>query len=467
MSSNPHELEGVRRRERRPGFPWIRAAVFLLVCFAIALPFTPLPGKIKRGLKEILRDDPPPERTASQPEPAPPAPPPAPPETASPPGTLPPLVVPAGTDIRKLSSEIDLRVNFEPVDGGLASAVRGDDDSYTAEYTLRVTIPSAADSLEDLRQVNPLLGAILPGLEEMLPGAAVSQWFPVLYTNKSMRLRKKILNLDELLSRHNFYDCETMLTMTAGGSDRRVFLMQAEMDVVSDGSDGDRLPEMPEKIVNSTNYQPFTSYGWRKTGDVPNPMIAGWERRIATAREEMARAETTPQRRQWLQDRVKMLEGGIRDMKARSFLVAEYDPFIVIPVNVLKDRADPFAPNVGDYAVVIHGKRVFPVIVGDGGPTFKVGEGSLRLAKEINPKAGIYSRPVSDLTVTYLVFPRSAEKSWRQPDYAHWRSRCEELLGEIGGLGDGYVLHEWADLFPKKEESAEEAGEPAPPSGPE
>ena len=50
------------------------------------------------------------------------------------------------------------------------------------------------------------------------------------------------------------------------GSGRGVFLLQAEMDVVSDGSDGDRLPVMPEEIVTSTNYQPFTSYGWRKTG---------------------------------------------------------------------------------------------------------------------------------------------------------------------------------------------------------
>jgi hypothetical protein len=110
--------------------------------------------------------------------------------------------------------------------------------------------------------------------------------------------------------------------------------------------------------------------------------------------------------------------------------------------------------------VVVFGKKVYPAIVGDGGPDFKVGEASLRFARELNAQAGIYSRPVSDLTVTYLVFPRTADQPFRAPDYAHWRKRCEELLKEVGGLGGGAALHEWKDLFPKNEggEEAEESG---------
>ena len=73
-----------------------------------------------------------------------------------------------------------------------------------------------------------------------------------------------------------------MLELEHPGSKRKVFLMQGDMDVVSDGSDGDRLATMPEKIVNSPYYQPFTSYGWKKTGS-PVPAagrILSWSLKI-------------------------------------------------------------------------------------------------------------------------------------------------------------------------------------------
>jgi hypothetical protein len=212
---------------------------------------------------------------------------------------------------------------------------------------------------------------------------------------------------------------------------------------------------MPEDIVNSTHYQPFTSYGWPKKTKVPNPMLAGWVKRVTNADRELADPATTADRKVWLKERKQYLQRGIEDMKRRSWLVADYDPFIVIPINIVRDRDDPYAPNVGDYAVVIHDGKVYPALVGDAGPSFKVGEASLRMAREIDPRANPYRRPVSDLTVTYLVFPRSADDPRVAPDYTHWRKRCGELLKEIGGLGEGYTLHEWTDLFPKKEEEAE------------
>ena len=205
---------------------------------------------------------------------------------------------------------------------------------------------------------------------------------------------------------------------------------------------------MPAEIVESANYQPFTSYGWKKTGTTPNPMIAGWEKRIGNANEELALPATTSARKTWLKERISYLKRGIEDMKARSFLVAEYDPFIVMPVHIITATNDPYAPRVGDYAVVIHEKKLYPAIVGDGGPTFKAGEASLRMAKELNPRATPYNRPVSDLKVTYLVFPNSREEERTAPDYVKWRKRCEELLAEIGGIGEGYSLHTWANTFP-------------------
>ena len=76
-------------------------------------------------------------------------------------------------------------------------------------------------------------------------------------------------------------------------------------------------------------------------------------------------------------------------------------------------------------AVVVHGDKLYPAIVSDGGPTFKVGEASLRMAKQINPRASSYSRPESDLVVTYLVFPGSREETREPPDYEKWLIRCE------------------------------------------
>ncbi|RYD37343.1 MAG: hypothetical protein EOP85_17665, partial [Verrucomicrobiaceae bacterium] len=343
------------------------------------------------------------------------------------------------TDVRKLRSGIPFKTEVKIEKGGIASRERVDDASYTASYQLSLKVPAPAKTMAELQTTSPELAKILPGLPALMEKAEVSSWFNKLYENKVTRVRRDANTLNELLTKHNIYDCETILNLK-GKDGRRVFLMQAEMDVVSDGSDGDRLPQMPDEIVNSTHYQPFTSYGWPKKSSTPNPMVAGWERRIANAQKELAASGTTPARKTWLRDRIQYLRRGIDDLKGRSFLIAEYDPFIVIPVNLLTS-SDATAPKVGDYAVVIHEKNVYPAIVGDGGPTFKVGEASLRMAREINSKSSPYSRPVSDLKVTYLAFPGSRESSRTPPDYEKWRQRCHELLGDIGGLGEGYQLH--------------------------
>jgi hypothetical protein len=84
--------------------------------------------------------------------------------------------------------------------------------------------------------------------------------------------------------------------------------------------------------------------------------------------------------------------------------------------------------------------------VGDIGPNEKVGEASLRIARQINPLATPYNRPVSDLKVSYLVFPGTAETSFGPPDLEKIRRRCEKLLQEIGGAS--VPLHHWEDLIP-------------------
>ncbi len=351
------------------------------------------------------------------------------------------------TDVRKLRSGIPFKTEVKVEKGGMASRERIDDKSYTASYQLSMRVPTPVKTLAELEVSTPELSKILPGIPPLVEKAAVSAWFGKLYDDKTTRVRRDANLLNELLTKHNLYDCETILQLQSAGG-RKVFFMQAEMDVVSDGSDGDRLPTMPDEIVDSPNYQPFTSYGWPKKTTVANPMVAGWEKRLSSAQTELALPATTAARKSWLRDRIQFLKRGIDDLKARSFLIADYDPFIVIPVNILASN-DPFAPKIGDYAVVVYGKQIYPAIVGDGGPTFKVGEGSLRLAHELNPKASSYSRPVSDLKVSYLVFSGSRESERSAPDYEKWRQRCHDLLGEIGGLGEGYELHPWQDLLPK------------------
>lgn len=369
------------------------------------------------------------------------------------------------TDVRKLRSGIPFKTEVSIGKGGIASKERIDDCSYTAFYQLALRLPSPAKTMTELEKSNPDLSKILPGLPALIEKAEVSGWFNRLYENKTERIRRDANSLNELLTKHNLYDCETILNLRTPAG-KPLFFMQAEMDVVSDGSDGDRLAVMPDSIVNSTHYQPFTSYGWKKRTTAPNPMAAGWEKRVANGQKELADQSTPAERKAWLRDRIDYLKRGIADLKSRSFLIAEYDPFIVIPVSMLTS-SDPFTPKVGDYAVVVHGGKIYPSIVGDGGPTFKVGEASLRMALEINPNASPYSRPVSDLKVSYLVFPGSRDPEKGPPDYEKWRQRCDELLAGVGGIGEGYKLHGWKDLLaPPPAAATTPAPEPPAPEPP-
>ena len=351
-------------------------------------------------------------------------------------------------DLKELRNGLAYEAEVDVREGDHAASERKKKEAYRAKVSLTLHRPTAATTVEELELSNPKLTQVLPGLSGLLSTAEVSPFYETLYSNKIGRIRSKASEWTKLLSRHNFFDCDTILQLQAPESGQRMLLIQGDMDVVSDGSDGDRLAEMPDEIVNSTHYQPFTSYGWKKTTDKENPMIPGWRQRIKNADAELANPATTAERATWLRERKKMLKVGIEDMQRRSFLIAEYDPFIVLPVNFLVAKNTKFTGRVGDYAVVIHEGRALPAIVGDGGPTFKVGEGSLRLAKELNSTASSYSRPVSSLGVTYLVFCGSAGPK-AAPDYDLWRSRCLELLDEVGGLGEGIELFEWEDTLPK------------------
>jgi hypothetical protein len=145
--------------------------------------------------------------------------------------------------------------------------------------------------------------------------------------------------------------------------------------------------------------------------------------------------------------------------------VATVDPFIVLPGFIMRDHTGPFVPKIGDYAVVIHGGRAYPAILGDSGPSHKAGEASTLICRELCSRASNLVRPISDLSVAYVVFPGSAEEKPGPPDLAKWREKCRALIGELGGLA--VELHEWPNLVaPWPTPTPSPTPEPSPTAAP-
>lgn len=442
---DPYEIEGVdrgrgRSPEKRSFFPFLLLMTFLVG----ALLLSPLPFTLQRALgmtekkeKEVTEEPvvvPEPkviEKTVEVVR-----------EKA-----IPYYHPENGMSVARTSRGFDFRSGVREEQGDLATKERVRSGSYEAQYTITVHRPRASDSIDELEKTTPGLVKLLPELAEMVETARVSPFFKTLYDNKKKRIEDRADDLGRLLTKHNYYDCQTMLEMEAA-SGQKVFLLQGDMDVVSDGSDGDRLSSMPEKIITSSYYQPFTSYFWKKRTKRENPMVRGWRQRISNAKAEILAGTADTDRIDWLKRRITYLENGIRNMQKSSYLVAEYDPFIVMPVYIITDRKSAWGPNVGDYAAVIYEGKIYPAIVGDGGPNFKVGEASLKMAKRLNKKATPNYRPVSTLGVTYIVFPRTSGK-WAQPDYELWSAEVAKYLEKIGGLGAGYELEKW-EPFPQE-----------------
>ena len=359
------------------------------------------------------------------------------------------------TAIRTISKGFEFKSNVDFPEGGLASAERKTKESYLAEYNLTINSPKPAISMEEVTASAPDLETSLAALPTLLANADVNPYWHELYKRKKKTVVNDAHYLNELITKHNFYDCQTMLNLRHPDTKRRALLVQADMDVVTDGSDGDRMPSMPEEITTATYYQPTTSYSWAKTSDRPNPMIAGYETRIENADRELRKSGTTADRASWLKQRKKELRGTIGEMKQRSFLIAEHDPFIVLPVPVIVAK-DSYSPNVGDYTIVFHKGKAYPAIVGDAGPSYKMGEASLRIASHIDQRSGSLYRPVSDLSVSYLVFPGTRKQPNHAPDYGLIHTECQRLIDELGGLGQGIELHTWENTLPPIIEEVEE-----------
>lgn len=344
-------------------------------------------------------------------------------------------------DLAEVWNGFDLRTKFTTSEGELASRERRKPESFRIELEMHVEVPRASETLDELAEVNPRLPEVLPGLSALMKTARVSDYYHGLYHNKTRYMQSQLTRMDRILSRHNFYDTETILELRHADTGRKVLLMQSEMDVNGDGSDGDRLLKVDQ---TSSTYQPWTSYRWRKRTDHPNEFLAGREEALEQARARYAIPGLSDKENAELVERIKRLELEIADLKTWSFLLSRADPFIVVPGFMQRDASHPFGPSLGDYAVVIHGATIYPAIVGDVGPSHKNGEASLRICREIDPESGVYRRPESDLVVTYLIFPDTADEPFAPPDLAKWQARVAALLDEIGGHAG--TLHEWEDV---------------------
>ncbi len=345
--------------------------------------------------------------------------------------------------LNKLVNGINLRSSARFKPGTTASQDRGKKDAYLVRVGVDLLLPHAANG-QELLKANPQLDKVLAQYGSLMEKAKVSRWFHALYLHKQNRIRKNASLVQKLLDRHNFYDTDTILEIEAPATGRKVLWLQADMDVVSDGSDGDRLPTMPEKIRKSDFYQPTTSYRWRKRTNTPNPLLEGWQERLAKLKKTPGSSASAIQHAQHT----------VTELKTHSFLLAEYDTFIVAPLVFKEGIDNGYRPQPGDYAAVIVDNRVFPAIIGDYGPNFKSGEASLRLCKMVNPRATTYARAVSNLGVSYLIFPGSKEKENGPIDYERLNSRCRELLDELGGMGEKAEFQTAQDLLPQKPEGS-------------
>jgi hypothetical protein len=322
-----------------------------------------------------------------------------------------------------------------------ASQDRTQPGSYSLELTLRADVPAPSRTLEQITRNDPTLAAALPDIAERLATARVAPAFEQIYALKLDYLKARLTRIDALLSPHNFYDCETILEFENPTTGARALFLQGDMDVNTDGSDGDR--NFPPATATQF-YQPQTSYRWKRQSARPNPFLGTLTKKIATLKAEAADGGLPTARKAEVRNSLAHAQATLYEIQRYSFLIGGADPFIVLPMFMLRAKPGAFTPAVGDYAVVVHAGVAYPAIVGDAGPSHKFGEASTRLCKQLNPASTANSRPVSNLKVTYIVFPGSRDATMGPPDLDKWHARCAELLTGMGLQSAN--LHKWENL---------------------
>lgn len=344
-------------------------------------------------------------------------------------------------DTSKLFSGIIIKSSVEGSSSQeTAMEAVADSNSYKMDISLHVQWPRAATKTSELQAATPDIVGLLPSLDSMVTNAVPSPDFALLLNHKEKSLRNNLGQLQHLPYRDSLFDCQTILDLRNPLTHRRGLLVQAIMNVNTDGSDGDRNLKIDHL---SPTFQPQTNYRWAKKTDRPNPCLRDSVSQLALTEAELGSGTMTATMKSSLEDRSASAKATIAELKRWSFLVGTADPFIVLPSFMVGKTSGQ--PGIGDYVVVIAKGTLYPAILGDLGPNSKIGEASLRMCQEIEPHSGADRRPVSSPDVVYLVFPGTAEKPFTSPDYAHWSERCHALWKEFGG-SDTASWHEWTSL---------------------
>lgn len=335
----------------------------------------------------------------------------------------------------------------------VSSEIRSGSANGTYVDSMTIQRPRANTSASSLAKINPSLPALLKDYNKLISTAQVSSRFGELYDNKIAGIKK-----GKFSTEHNFCDCETVLRIKHPSTGRIALWVQADMDVVTDGSDPVRSPKLSDyNLARSSDwYLPETSYRWPKSRSTPrNPLLDYYPQAIKELRQVRAIAVEKQKYDQGVvwREVIKSIDGQIYRLTERGakdyvktglsknrYLEATKDPFVVLPVPWVNKSA-AWAPHIGDYAAVIYKNRIYPAILGDAGPSDKVGEASLRIAQALNPKASGRYRAVSDVSVSYIIFPKTAGPR-TAPNYSAWRSKVAALLNDLGGYSTS-ALHTW------------------------
>ena len=139
------------RRFRRRTLGWLALLLFLGLFSAVVLRWISL-ERLRLKLQQLeppLLPSPTPEMTPS----------------ATPWRTP---IIAGRLDTAKLWSGITVHAEVEPTPGAAASVERLDPQSYVLDLKLKVRVPTANRSLEELAQVTPELPRLLPGLAKAI-----------------------------------------------------------------------------------------------------------------------------------------------------------------------------------------------------------------------------------------------------------------------------------------------------------
>jgi hypothetical protein len=378
---------------------------------------------------------------------------PSPPAVTPTPTALPEGFIPSSRmETARLFNGMEIHSRVTTAEGAPAVTERKTPDAYLLDLEVKVKVPKPAQTLEELAAADPLIGSVLPGLKNDLPAATVSSFYHGLYQLKVDALNRTLARLDQLVSRHNFFDCNTILELKDPKTNRKALLIQSDMDVNDDGSDADRASDVDGSPVN---FQPFTSYRWPKKTNKPNEFIPDREEKLKQLQSDYDAKTTSAERKKLLKEQLEQTQREVADLKKYSFLIAKADPYVVLPGFMFRQPNHPFEPKLGDYVVVIYQGKLYPALIGDVGPSYKIGEASLRICSELDPRSNPYNRPASDLNITYIVFPGSAEEPAGPPDLQKLHDRCAALLNEIGGYTG--ELWAWEDILAKPTPSPRES----------